>query len=197
MNSSSNAARFRLWQALAASLALHALLAAQTLSPSRSAHPDPPLAATLRPPLQRTLQPDAEAAPTQRPPLQTQSASARRAPAAETAPVQREDRGAEQGDAEGLRSYRFGLARSARGLSRYPAPALASGLGGRVAVRLDVGAGGKASPPQLVASSGYSLLDAAALDLVARAAAATAVPERLRGSAFSVVLPLEFDPGER
>ena len=204
MNSSSNAARFPLWQALAASLALHALLAAQTLTPPRRTSLDQPLAATLRESAPRRLEtrklePDSAAAGAERKQVQARSSAlARRTPAALPVAAQAAvEAAAPAVDAEGLSSYRFGLARAARGLLRYPEAALVAGLGGRLTVRLEVAASGAAAPPRLVASSGSELLDAAALDLVARAASATAVPERLRGAAFSVVLPLEFDPESR
>ena len=41
-------------------------------------------------------------------------------------------------------------------------------------------------------SSGYSLLDQAALELVRRASIAAAVPEALRNRPFGVALPIQY-----
>lgn len=92
-------------------------------------------------------------------------------------------------DAEGLRGYRIGLAVSARRFRRMEA-----GWRGTAEVRIGVTAAGLALPPELVRPSGQAALDAAALEMMGRAAAATALPDSLRGRAFAVSLPVEFSP---
>jgi protein TonB len=96
-------------------------------------------------------------------------------------------------DADGLRKFRLDLATQARRSKNYPSRALAAGWRGTVEVRLTVEGAGLLREPELVHSSGYVLLDDAALDMLARAAAQTAIPESLTGRTFSVVLPVVFD----
>lgn len=99
-------------------------------------------------------------------------------------------------DPDGLRSYRMALAREARRFKRYPREAKAAGWTGTAEVRLEVGEGGTARTPSLARSSGHEALDGAALAMTAAAAQATAVPAVLRGKAFTVVLPVEFELAE-
>lgn len=240
MNSSSNPGKFGIWQALAGSLALHALLLAQTLPlplPHFSAAASP-LMATLRRvaqyarefPQEKAVEPVAKvqtsskapsaqseqklAAPVAppfepAPPARTltvpaigsgapglalvQRAPASRGPAAtDYAPA------ASPGlDADSLRQYRFSLVSAARRFKRYPPLAIERGESGRAEVRLGVAANGSSLAPQISTSSGFPLLDQAALDMVARAAQATSVPAGLQGSAFAVTLPVEFDLEEQ
>ena len=201
MDSNSNAGQFRVWQALAASLAVHVLLLAQPHPPARLALALPPLAATLR---EVVADRAARAAAASAPPAGRPAPAAAVAPsvAPALAPTQTAGSGLRRANedtaaAAQLRAYRFGLAQAARGVMAYSRAASAGNLAGRVEVRLDISVGGSALPPRVIASSGSALLDAAALDLVARAAQVATVPEALRGAAFSVSLPLEFDPGER
>ena len=223
MNSISNAAKFRFWQALAVSLALHALLLAQTLPLAPISSASVPLAATLQQaarhasagliqaeaPIKqgsRVAVASAEAVSAPAPVAEAVAPAASRGAAAgsetrEVAPTTARA-GLSQGsptgpDANSLRLYRFSLAAAARGFKRYPAAAVERGLSGRVEVSLSVAANGLPLAPQLVASSGSSLLDQAAVDMVARAAQATALPASLRGAAFAVNLPVEFDLSEQ
>ena len=203
MNSNSNAGQFRVWQALAASLALHALLLAQPHPAARLALALRPLAATLREAVADRAGGQAAAAalaPPARRPLPAAAASPRVAPAltpTQTAGSGQRRANEDAAEAAHLRAYRFGLAQAARGVMDHARAAISGNLAGRVELRLDISAGGSALPPRVIASSGSPLLDAAAVDLVARAAQVAPVPEALRGAAFSVNLPLEFDPGER
>ena len=96
-------------------------------------------------------------------------------------------------DAEGLRLYRLNLAAAARRFKHYPALAADRGLSGRAEVTVAVAANGMAQPPQLASSSGHDLLDAAAIDMIARAVQATNLPQKLRGQAFAIRLPVLFD----
>ncbi|MDD5176072.1 MAG: energy transducer TonB [Sterolibacterium sp.] len=96
-------------------------------------------------------------------------------------------------DANGLRQYRLSLAATARRFKLYPRQALENGWSGTAEVSLSVAANGLSQPVQLLRSSGYELLDAAALEMVGNAAQMTAVPVSLRGQSFSVPLPVVFD----
>jgi protein TonB len=96
-------------------------------------------------------------------------------------------------DADGLRKFRLDLATQARRSKNYPPRALAAGWRGTAEVRLTVERGGILREPELLRSSGFPVLDAAALDMLARAAPQTAIPESLTGRTFSVVLPVVFD----
>ena len=220
VDSNSNSGSLRLWQGLAASLALHALLLSQTVQLPDFEASAPPLAANLLPAEQPRIPAVPAAAKsaeqavlpsqisTPKPELAPPVSTATVAPAAPAAvatpaaagvaaslpggvtPAPAEGPGL---DADSLRSYRFGLAAAARRFKRYPLLAIERGLSGRAEVRLDISANGSSPPPRLIASSGSTLLDEAALDMVARAAAATVVPRRLSGAVFSVDLPVEFD----
>mgnify|MGYP003508428869 CR=1 FL=1 len=94
--------------------------------------------------------------------------------------------------ADGLRQYRLALAREARRFKRYPEQALQAGIGGTAEVRVEL-EGGALPVTRLARSSGHEALDAAALDMMRRAAPRTTVPELLRGQTFAVSLPVVFD----
>lgn len=96
-------------------------------------------------------------------------------------------------DPDGLRAYRFALATQARRYKHYPARARDSGWQGTAEVQVSVPASGIVPAPRLARSSGFELLDAAALDMIANAAAQTVVPTSLRGRSFTVLLPVVFD----
>ena len=237
MNSSSNAGKFRFWQALAASLALHALLLAQALPPAHVPAAAAPLAATLRQAAEyAVVRADARttayatesatemagerqaeapvtsgaAAAQSRPaavargapatesevPTHTRSSAATGEPGVASAPAEDSPAASPGLDADSLRLYRFSLAAAARRFKRYPALAIERGESGRAEVTLSIAANGSSRAPWLTASSGSSLLDQAAVDMVARAASATAVPARLQGAPFAVLLPVEFDLNE-
>ena len=100
-------------------------------------------------------------------------------------------------DADGIRAYRIGLAREARANKRYPPLARERGWAGVSEVQVEVSREGLPRQTLLARSSGHDLLDREALDLMARAAAATAPPESLRGRAFTVRLPVVFELEER
>ncbi len=104
---------------------------------------------------------------------------------------------APQPDSDGIRAYRIGLAREARANKRYPPLARERGWAGVSEVQVEVSREGLPRQTLLARSSGHALLDREALDLMARAAAATAPPESLRGRAFTVRLPVVFELEER
>lgn len=95
-------------------------------------------------------------------------------------------------DADALRSYRIALATQAKRFKRYPAQATAAGWAGTVDVRVSVLSGGRAAPADLVRSSGYEVLDRAALAMMDAAAQRVVVPAALRGQAFVVTLPVLY-----
>lgn len=99
----------------------------------------------------------------------------------------------EGGDAEGMRRYRLALAVEAGRFKRYPARAKEANMTGTVEIRVAVAATGQADEIEVARSSGYGLLDDAALDMMKRAAARASVPEALRNRTFSVNLPVVFD----
>ena len=95
-------------------------------------------------------------------------------------------------DAAGLREYRLSLASEARRVRNYPEAARRAGLGGVAEIRVIVNA--FAQPhTELARSSGYALLDEAALNMLRLAAERTAVPLSLRGQDFAVLLPVVFE----
>lgn len=96
-------------------------------------------------------------------------------------------------DAEGLRTYRVALAGEARRYKRYPAQAIEAGWSGTTELRVSVTPGRSAPAVRVSKSSGYPVLDEAALEMLRRALPATAIPASLREQAFSVELPIVFD----
>ena len=94
---------------------------------------------------------------------------------------------------DGLRGYRLALATQARRFKRYPAQAMASGWAGTADVRVEVGSDGRPRAATLVRSSGYEVLDRAALTMIDAGALRARLPESLRGKAFAVVLPVVFN----
>lgn len=99
------------------------------------------------------------------------------------------------GSVEGMRRYRLALAVEARRYKRYPPRALDAGIGGTAEVRIEV-ADGRATEVTLARPSGDASLDAAALDMIRKAAPRAAVPEALLRRSFAVSLPIVFDPEE-
>lgn len=99
-------------------------------------------------------------------------------------------------DPEGLRGYRLALAREARRFKHYPAQALAAELGGTVELRVTVRESGTPAEARLSRSSGVAVLDEAALDMLRQALPITLVPPSLQGQAFSISLPVVFEPPE-
>lgn len=96
-------------------------------------------------------------------------------------------------DADGLRAYRIVLAREARVHRHYPPLARERGWTGTAEVSVDVSREGQARQVLLARSSGHDILDREAVSMIARAAASAALPDSLRGHAFTVRLPVVFD----
>lgn len=95
-------------------------------------------------------------------------------------------------DAESLRSYRLALALSARHFYQYPPEAIELGLAGTANVRIAFLRNGLLGRVDLIRSSGHDALDREAREMLARAARTTALPDTLRGQAFSMDFPVEF-----
>jgi protein TonB len=99
-------------------------------------------------------------------------------------------------DASGLRQFRLALAGEARRFRSYPEAARRAGLSGTAEVRVTVEAGGAARSAELSRSSGHAALDAAALEMLSKAAPRAPLPESLRGQSFAVLLPVMFEVEE-
>jgi protein TonB len=99
-------------------------------------------------------------------------------------------------DAAGLRQFRLALAGEARRHRSYPEAARRAGLSGTAEVRVAVAAGGATRSAELSRSSGHAELDAAALEMLSRAALRTPLPDSLRGQDFAVLLPVVFEVEE-
>lgn len=95
-------------------------------------------------------------------------------------------------DAVGLRQFRLALAGEARRFRRYPDAARREGLAGTAEIRIAVAAGGTDRQAELARSSGHTVLDVAALEMLRQAAAHTQLPESLRSQRFAVMLPVVF-----
>ncbi len=96
-------------------------------------------------------------------------------------------------DADGLRKFRIDLATQARRSKHYPTQALASGWHGTVDVQLSVDGAGFVGAPEVTRSSGFAVLDAAAIEMLTLAAEQTQIPDSLHGHTFSVMMPVVFD----
>ena len=91
-----------------------------------------------------------------------------------------------------LRQYRLSLASAARRFKRYPALASQRGWEGTAEVALTISASAPIPEVVLVRSSGRSVLDEQALEMLGQAARVTALPEGLKARDFRIVLPVQF-----
>jgi len=94
--------------------------------------------------------------------------------------------------ADALREYRVSLAISARRFKRYPVLALEHGWEGTVEVAVSMTSWQQKPQPELVRSSGHSVLDEQALSMIEQASVRTVLPDSLKGRDFRFVLPIEF-----
>ena len=85
--------------------------------------------------------------------------------------------------------FRQEVIEKAERIKRYPKRAVDEGWAGQVTVRIEIADNGSVASVRVKASSGNSLLDAVAVEIVSKAAAQVAVPPALRGKAFSVEVP--------
>jgi len=174
--------------ATAPSMPLHAMLRPQAAIPAPAAAlPAPSLGAGAayirRAQVPASAVPDAASAATH--------AAPDPATAAPVAPV-----GERGPDAAGLRQYRLALAAEAHRFRRYPEAARREGLAGTAEVRVTVAAVGAQRHAELARSSGHAALDAAALEMLQRAAAQARLPASLEGNSFAVLLPVVFEVEE-
>ncbi|MDP3030903.1 MAG: TonB family protein [Rhodocyclaceae bacterium] len=96
-------------------------------------------------------------------------------------------------NAAGLRQFRVALASEARRFRRYPETARREGLTGTAEVRVTIETGLPARRVDLSRSSGYAVLDAAAVEMLRQAVTRVELPESLRGQNFAVLLPVVFE----
>ncbi|MBZ4200750.1 MAG: energy transducer TonB [Methylotenera sp.] len=75
---------------------------------------------------------------------------------------------------------------------QYPRIAQMRGWQGEAVVELQIDGNGKLKSKRIVQSSGHDVLDKQALDMVEKALPFPAPPEVLRGSSFSVKVPIAF-----
>jgi protein TonB len=94
--------------------------------------------------------------------------------------------------ADSLREYRIELAGAARRFRNYPAIARMRGWEGVAEIVVSVNAGVPLPSLNLVRSSGHSVLDEQAMEMLTRAVAATPLPASLRGRSFTVAMPIRF-----
>ena len=94
--------------------------------------------------------------------------------------------------ADDMRQYRMTIASAARHFKRYPALARERGWEGVAEVGVSIHARNLAPEILLVRSSGRSLLDEQALEMVSRAVQMSEMPAALQGRNFRFVLPVRF-----
>jgi len=91
-----------------------------------------------------------------------------------------------------LEDYRINVMYASRRYRKYPEEAIKNGWGGKVVILVTVTKGGRTATI-LRNSSGYQILDSAAMETIAQAAAETTVPSRLTGRDFSVEIPITYE----
>lgn len=112
--------------------------------------------------------------------------------ASNTAPGAAPAAGRQGVSGDDLRQYRLSLASAARRFKRYPALASQRGWEGTAEVALNISASAPIPEVVLVRSSGRSVLDEQALEMLGQAVRATALPDGLRARDFRIVLPVQF-----
>jgi protein TonB len=75
---------------------------------------------------------------------------------------------------------------------QYPKIAQMRGWQGEVIVELLLDGNGKLKSKKILTSSGFDVLDKQALDMIDKAAPFPSPPEALRGSSFSITVPIPF-----
>lgn len=98
--------------------------------------------------------------------------------------------------ADDLRQYRVSLASAARRFKRYPALARERGWEGTAEVAIRFVSTLPAPDVAVVRSSGHDLLDEQAVQMVAQAARAIALPDGLRGRDLEIRFPVKFSLDE-
>ena len=91
-----------------------------------------------------------------------------------------------------LKQYRLALLKQASHMSSYPKDALELGIEGTAVVQLSIDAAGRIKSSTIDPSSGYVVLDSAALEMVRKAHPLVTLPQALRGRSFEVAVPVIF-----
>jgi periplasmic protein TonB len=91
-----------------------------------------------------------------------------------------------------LAQYRLAVIEAARRYKRYPPVARDNNWQGRAEVHMAIGADGTIAALSVRSSSGHEILDHEALDMIRRATPKTPIPASLRGTAFTVDIPVVF-----
>jgi protein TonB len=99
---------------------------------------------------------------------------------------------AETLDAGTLAQYRLAIMGAARRFKRYPRVALDQNWQGRVEIRMIVAASGQIAALTVRSSTGYTVLDEHALEMVERAKEMAPIPPTLRGKEFTLDIPVVF-----
>jgi periplasmic protein TonB len=134
-------------------------------------------------------QPAPEPEPAAAPPPQPQPAVAAAPPAPASAPP-----AAVRVDAASLAAqYRAALIAEAARYKHYPRFARDNGWEGTAEVHMVIGSDGAIASIIVTRGTGYAILDQQALDMIRSAKSQTAIPEALRGKAFSVDVPVIFN----
>jgi protein TonB len=95
-----------------------------------------------------------------------------------------------------LKQYRLEILKQASRVSSYPKDALELGIEGTAVVRLSIGADGRITSSNVDPSSGYAVLDIAALEMVRKAHPMVTLPPALRGRSFDVTVPVAYRMGK-
>ncbi|MGE5492010.1 MAG: energy transducer TonB [Actinomycetota bacterium] len=171
-------------------------------TPARERAVAPPVSSPLPAPPERIYDKTVAAAPAasapaaSTTPAEATAAATPSAPAAASAATAPETPAAQAPrptvDLNGLRQYNLALGRVAARFKRYPAVAREAGWEGRVALRLVISEAGMPISLTLIGSSGFPILDQAALEMMRLAASHTPVPDSLRGRAFSIDLAVDY-----
>ena len=93
---------------------------------------------------------------------------------------------------EVLKQYRLAILKQASRVSSYPKDALDLGIEGTAVVRLSIDAEGRITSSKVDPSSGYAVLDIAALQMVRKAHPLATLPPALRGRSFDVTVPVIY-----
>ncbi|WP_346908218.1 TonB family protein [uncultured Roseibium sp.] len=105
----------------------------------------------------------------------------------------RKDGKSKDGGTKARSNYNGKVLVKLRRAKRYPSQARRDRLQGTATVSFTVARSGAVSGVRLARSSGHSLLDQAALEMVHRASPMPKVPDDIRGSKLSFTVPVRFD----
>ncbi|WP_346896681.1 energy transducer TonB [uncultured Roseibium sp.] len=104
----------------------------------------------------------------------------------------RKDGKSKDGGTKARSNYNGKVLVKLRRAKRYPSQARRNNLRGTVTVRFTVARSGAVSGVRLARSSGHTILDQAALEMVHRASPMPKVPDDIRGSKLSFTVPVRF-----